>query len=549
MSHRKSNRGERGLSLIIGTASLVAIVPLLGLFIDLGILYSVKARLQAAVDGAALAAARSLTDGSSLTAQESNAEQVAKNWFYANFPPGNWSTTNTTIVTDVAQPDATVANLQDVTFTAQTTVPTWFMRFLNFTSTTIQATGTASRRDVVAMLVLDTSGSMCSVNGVNQGQPCSESNTTEACAAMITAAKNFTGQFAEGRDMIGLITFNDTPTVTSPTTSFQATFGYTNQSGSGTGSIDSIQCQGGTGTAAAISVAYNELYKKALPGALNVIMLETDGLPNTVDYNWAPGTHAQAAALFSSSSGCTDTNGKTISQSGSWTSTTARQWSSVFTMGPSGYMSDVPAGAIGAFYANDPSQGAGIQIMLSPWGSGNISYGSSGTAKGCDFSNYTNDFAALPGQDVFGNAVSPSTTQQASGPFQSITTSGGNIPLGNGTSTDWTNAHGGALNAAQSAAYNARVGTNLSGSPLQATVFVIGLGGNSGDPPNQSLLQRMANDPNTGKFNSPDPCTQTGETCYTYTSQPEGIFIYSPSTATLGEAFLTIASQVLRLSH
>ena len=66
-------------------------------------------------------------------------------------------------------------------------------------------------------------------------------------AAMITAAKVFTGFFAEGRDQIGLLTFSDGYYLDSkPTTNFQTLFGYTNSS-SGTGMIDNITCGGGTG--------------------------------------------------------------------------------------------------------------------------------------------------------------------------------------------------------------------------------------------------------------------------------------------------------------
>ncbi len=72
----------------------------------------------------------------------------------------------------------------------------------------------------------------------------------------------------------------------SPTTSFQSVLGYTNDQGSGTGLIDNINCQGNTNTSSAISVAYNELWKMNEPGALNVIVLETDGLPNTMTLNF-----------------------------------------------------------------------------------------------------------------------------------------------------------------------------------------------------------------------------------------------------------------------
>ena len=64
---------------------------------------------------------------------------------------------------------------------------------------------------------------------------------------------------------------------TAPSTDFQTVLGYSNTSGSATGLIDAINCNGGTGTAQAISLGYNELYKKNLPGALNFIMLFTDG--------------------------------------------------------------------------------------------------------------------------------------------------------------------------------------------------------------------------------------------------------------------------------
>src|ERR1700733_11526422 len=184
---------------------------MLGLVVDIGILYSVKARLQAAVDGAALAAARALNLGQTTAEQATAAQQNAGNWFYANFPPGNWSTTGTVLTTAnvIVVNSPGNANLRQVTVTASTNVPAWFMRFVGFTSTALSVSGQASRKDLVAMLVLDRSGSMCAVNGVAGSQPCSKSNTATACAAMITAAKNFTGAFAEGRDQIGMLTFSD----------------------------------------------------------------------------------------------------------------------------------------------------------------------------------------------------------------------------------------------------------------------------------------------------------------------------------------------------
>ena len=316
---RQRRNGEKGATLFVAVAALVWIViPMLGLVVDLGILYSAKARLQAAVDGASLAAARALNLGQSTSAQALSAQQNAVNWFYANFPNGNWATLNTVMttanVTVVNSPSN--ANLRQVTVTASTRVPTWFMKYLGFSGTNLTVSGQASRKDIVAMLVLDRSGSMCAVNGVAGSQPCSKSNTNSACAAMINAAKVFTGFFAEGRDQIGMLTFSDGYYLDSkPTTNFQTLFGYTNSS-SGTGMIDNITCGGGTGTAAAMSLAYNELYKIAEPGAMNLIMLETDGLPNTLVYNFdtTPGTLSTLA--LNTTSACVDNNNLTYATTG-----------------------------------------------------------------------------------------------------------------------------------------------------------------------------------------------------------------------------------------
>ena len=163
MHNARNRKNERGTSLFLGTIALVFIIPLVGLFVDVGILYATKARLQAAVDGASLAAARALNLGLTTAAQQSSAQQNAVNWFYANYPTGNWATSGTVMSSSNVQvfDDPNNANLRNVTVTATSTVPTYFMKWFNINSTTISATGNASRRDVVAMMVLDRSASMC----------------------------------------------------------------------------------------------------------------------------------------------------------------------------------------------------------------------------------------------------------------------------------------------------------------------------------------------------------------------------------------------------
>jgi|HubBroStandDraft_6_1064221.scaffolds.fasta_scaffold39135_3 Flp pilus assembly protein TadG len=550
----ETRNSERGAALFVAIAALVwVIIPMLGLFVDLGILYSAKARLQAGVDGAALAAARALNLGQTTAAQAVSAQQNAVNWFYANFPNGNWATFNTVMttanVTVVNSPNN--ANLRQVTVTASTSVPTWFMKYLGFSATTLTSSGQASRKDLIAMLVLDRSGSMCAVNGVAGSQPCSKSNSNTACAAMIIAAKVFTGFFAEGRDQIGLLTFSDGYYLDhAPTTNFQTLFGYTNSS-SGNGMIDNITCGGGTGTAAAMSLAYNELYKINEPGAMNLIMLETDGLPNTLVYNFytTPGTLSTLA--LNTTSACVDNNNLTYGNNGWRTSTSARQWITGIPMntGGSGYMANVPAGSIGGFYTSDPAQGTYIDVLFNPNQSSDSSGSSNSVylpnANGCKFdgvltATYGTDLNWLPGQDVFGNQVAPSNE------YVPLALTSGYNNLTGTANTDWPHTHAAALNATDNAAYNIR--TNAT---LPAYVFTIGLGGNDGNPPDPILLQRMANDPNEDQFNNPPvfPACSSEPACITYSSQPQGTFIYAPTSAQLGQAFLSISSQILRLSH
>src|SRR5258708_18450137 len=95
---RKSHiekQGERGITLLVGIVSLLFIIPSIGLVVDVGFLYATKARLQASVDGAALAAARALNVGTTTAAQTNAAQNNAVNWFNANFPAGSFGTLNT----------------------------------------------------------------------------------------------------------------------------------------------------------------------------------------------------------------------------------------------------------------------------------------------------------------------------------------------------------------------------------------------------------------------------------------------------------------------
>jgi hypothetical protein len=417
------------------------------------------------------------------------------------------------------------------------------------TSTVVAAQGTASRRDVVVMMVLDRSGSMNSGSG--------------SCGDLKAAAKLFTGQFAANRDRIGMLSFSDGIYLHSaPTVDFKSQLGYDDGtsvgSGNGAAAIDSIACDGGTGTPAAISVAYNELKKINLPGALNVLLIETDGLPNTLAlrFGWDSATNATAIV----GSGCQDANGKSRSFGGWNTSAAQRQWLGSHALG--GSLGTVASGAYASLFSQDPNQPGGVFLygMINPWSpdahQGFTLTGSDDStvpdavAPGCLFDGSNKVYHAnmgdinwIPATDIFGNSLNPATDR-----YKSVTTdASGHIAFSSlGATPQWQNYHDGALNATIDAAYRAR-----TDAMIPATVFVIGLGGN--DPnytPDYTLLQRLANDPGGDAFNSPslyNSCaTQLG--CVNYTDQPKGTFIFSADKTELRSSFLRLSSQILRLS-
>ena len=562
----RARRSESGAALYVATSSLVFLIPMIGLAVDTGFLYSAKARLQMAVDGSSLAAARALNLGATLQSQQTSAAQNAVNWFWANFPSGSWGTSGTVMDTTGATntalgysspsvnifPDSSNPQLDHVNITASTNVPTWFMKWFGFGSVKITAIGNATRRAVVVMMVLDRSHSMCMVGGslVNGNNPCGASDITTPCSKMIAAAKQFTGQFAQGRDYIGLITFAENAYVTQvPSTTFQSTLGYSNSSGSGTGSaagsLDNIVCDGGTNTAQAVSLGYQTLYQTGLPGALNIIMLETDGLPNTLTMNFYDSVNSVTG--LKNSSNCTDTAGKKVSQAGGFSAAHIPSWTSGLALNAApfdttaGYYSNVPAGMIGAVPSDDPGGGNGFFVMMQYYTNSTANnyntnkYLTSTNAPGCGFAGgtYTTnpvDINWWPSHDVYGNLTNPSNA------YKSVTTDGqGHITQSGSNPANWTNYHNAVLNATDNAAYVAR-----ANATIPAYVFAIGLGGNStGGPPDPVLLQRMANDPSADQFNS-TPAYPACPACAT-AGQYTGKFVYAPSSAELNSAFLVIS--------
>ena len=531
---------QRGVILLLVCFSLPVMIGMMGLGIDVGIMYAIKARLQMSCDGAAVAALRSLSLAQTTAAQAASASSIADQWFAANFA-GNYLGALNTSSPAIAVVDDNTNHIRTVTVSATTTSPTYFMKLWGRNGTLVGASGQASRRDVVIMMVLDRSNSMNNTNNSYGG------NTP--CQVMVAAAKQFTGMFQQNRDRIGVVTFAETAQIAqSPTTTFQTALGYTNSGGSGTGTLDNITCTGGTNTSTAVSLGWNELYKMQLPGALNALVVFTDGQPTAGTYKFVvpagvdPTGTAQSAVLATSN--CLDSTGKSLHTGGNMV-TSPTNWisresngGSAITLGANSYWGTI-SGPVGALYG-DTSSLYGIDPFFVPSGTNpgaleNVEKNSTETP-GCAFlsngGSPTTDIAFVPPQDYFGNASTGNWTGLATSSIQSAT----RITV---TSSNVSKA---AFNLTDNAANWARSAHTYSNAVAMpgVLVYTIGLGGNGGV--DYTLLQRMANDPNA------DPHGVYGAFAGYNTAQPVGSFTYSADASQLQSAFVRLASTILRIS-
>lgn len=257
----RATRRKGSVTTLFTLTLFFVVVPVVGLAIDSGLLFAIKAKLQTSTDGAALAAARSLSRGISLDAQQGSATATAQKFFDANIQNGWLGLGNPVrnVTFPLAPPKATIVQIDTAV-----DVNTYFMRMFGVTHVTLHARGAAIRRDVNVVMVLDRSGSLA-----NSG----------SCTPLKGAAVSFIQSFVNGRDRLGLVTFGTTyRSDFDPATDFQSRGG----GGDMVTMVNNIACVGGTNAAAAYWLAYQKLVAINEPGALNVILFFTDGQPNTL---------------------------------------------------------------------------------------------------------------------------------------------------------------------------------------------------------------------------------------------------------------------------
>ncbi|MGA2182189.1 MAG: VWA domain-containing protein [Bryobacteraceae bacterium] len=270
---RDGTQRRRGFALMYTAIALTVLTVFCGLAVDATVLFLVRAKLSAAVDAAALSGARSVNLGTDVATANSAATSAAQSFFLANFPNGylgSQAMDMTHNFTATFNQNATTG-LLTVAVTANVQAPVYFMRILGFSNITVSAAGSATRRALAVMLVLDISGSMA--NSYNGGT---------ACAAMQTAADNFISNFSP-YDYLGMISFEGTAHLTyPPDTNWKTGNALKNM-------IDALSCSGSTNTTAALNLAYSQLKTAInLPLAVNTIVLFTDGMPNAISSNAWP---------------------------------------------------------------------------------------------------------------------------------------------------------------------------------------------------------------------------------------------------------------------
>lgn len=546
------------MAIVITAIMLVFVIPVVGLAIDAAVLYTIKARLQTAVDAGAVAAARTLNKGLTLAEQAGNAQAKATAYFFANFPEGELGATNVTVPT----PDVSESGFRrrTVTVTGQAMAPTYFMRVFGYTRTPVRATGTATRRDVNIIMVMDRSGSM---------------NTSGSCTPMKDAAKDFVSLFANGRDRIGIVTYS-----TSYYNAFPHTMDFMSTSPNINTVIDNVTCTGGTNSPTAISEAYNHIVGIDEPGVMNIILFFTDGLPSAATANWPVKKKEDTRYGYGYTNSSTTTanpppSSPPIPPYGTYRTSTGsagpctntnncrEQYNSNSTqfnnMPPSPCRHTVG----GTYYTWYQTNGAGTRYLQSapnpswnpPDKTGVIVYAGNGQptggtiglynalapnlsaaqgavitdSAGCRFASSTNyirrDIAYAPASDVYGNAFRGSmmaVDEYGSGNYS------GQIRVDTPQSL---------MKAYKNATYNAAV--RIRGdSRIQPVFYNIGLGNpNATDPldvPDTDLLLRMSNDPVSPEYTD---------------TQPSGMFVFAPDNTQLNSAFVRVASEILRIAN
>jgi hypothetical protein len=289
--------------------------------------------------------------------------------------------------------------------------------------------------------------------------------------------------------------------------------------------IGMINSGSNTGMAEGLWLAYQELKKSPLPGALNLIVLFTDGLPNGITaYFNDPAPARNAIKITAPASTCPYPNG-----TASATTHVIGAISQHSGFALTGNVAGIYQLMSGPFDTSHPN----VQTWMSNAQEKTLVNGAVHAATNCYFYasngdankyNVKQDLKTIPSLDYYGNKTNAASYTQSKhyktqNVAQDLTKVNSPYQIG---LASWS--------ATDDAASRIRSDTDLT-----PVIYTIGLYGGT-ETPDDVLMKRVSN------VNDP------ANTAYDST-KPSGLFVMSPTPAQLAAAFGRVASEILRLTN
>ena len=194
MQLTNNRRHQRAQVFMLFALSLPILILFLGLGVDLGFAFVTRAKLSKAVDAAALAAMRNISQG------QAQATAIAQSAFNTNYGSGSGRDFSPPVFNVAITTDANNNAVVNVNATA--TINTFFLRLLSGLQTLqVSSSAQTTRPKLIMSLVLDRSGSM-NLNGGAQALP--------------PAVDNFLTYFDNANDQIADVSFSSVASVDVP---------------------------------------------------------------------------------------------------------------------------------------------------------------------------------------------------------------------------------------------------------------------------------------------------------------------------------------------
>ncbi|WP_316157575.1 VWA domain-containing protein [Cupriavidus sp. BIC8F] len=493
---RKPVRRQQGQITIIVGVLMLGLVGIAGLGIDAGMAYIVKAKLNAAVDSAAVAAARAVTNGATRADQTANARQAASEFFNANFKTGFLKSTASlnpvSVDFDTPTPGAVTLGVS-----ASATMPLTLMKVLGFSNVAVAATSQTIRKDLDLIFVIDSSGSMGPV-----------------WSTVKSNANSFLDQFSPTSDRVGLVHFSAGAVSDIAINTVQRGFNRTAMKTK----ISGLSSNGTTNYAEGLYQARVQLDSilQANRSSLRVVVFFSDGEPNTLAATYNMGTRTDVTTTTrvytcakNQTSNCPYTETKNT------TSNTVNA-NKTCAGGASG-TSDPPSGLY------EPNQQSKPMSNPCATSSNNSSSGNLGNGK------KSGSFTQKDTTVYYGPTAMPATydVRQETDPALKFKIVGSQATTGSGLPVDATFSTQNLMNASTNVALE--MATYLRQHNVY--IFTLGLDGNGGF--NEDLLKNMANTSDAKLYKS---------------DQPSGVYCYAKTIDDLKPCFSKLASEILRIS-